>query len=243
MTESYRTSHASAGTGRSYDDAFENGYLHHLWWAVERPLLIGMLQGLHRDGARSVLDFACGTGRITQVDEAIFDHCYGIDVSADMMKRAQARCPRTTFVEHDVTRGRPDVPLVDVVTSFRFLLNAEPMLRSEVLVALHQLLRPGGHLVFNVQWNAHSPSGLAYRVRNRLRGTTYQTAAACQASAWARAAGFEVLDVRGYGLLPWLGDRFDVTSAAALIRAERLADRLPPLRRLGQHLLVLARRP
>jgi tRNA/tmRNA/rRNA uracil-C5-methylase (TrmA/RlmC/RlmD family) len=68
----------AAGAGIDYDKAFEPGYCAELWQKIEKPLLETILR-LLGGGERTVLDFACGSGRITKVAAMFFGSVVGVD--------------------------------------------------------------------------------------------------------------------------------------------------------------------
>lgn len=243
-TATYRESHRQPGTGASYDRTMNDGYLSALWRSVERPLIEATLRRHRAAGARTVVDFACGTGRITQVNEGVFPRSIGIDISAEMVTRARVRCPRSEFRVLDPTR--PSIALLpeaDVVTTFRFLLNAEDDLRAEALAAIRKLLRPHGVLIAGFQWNEHSPAGLFYRARNVVRRTNNpRTITTAGARRLLEEHGFAPMSVAPYGVWPRTGRHLSHLHARMIEPTERLAFRCPVLMRAAQHFLVTARR-
>ncbi|MCZ0737148.1 class I SAM-dependent DNA methyltransferase [Phreatobacter sp. AB_2022a] len=242
---SYRDSHSAPGYARLYDRTFAEGYYARLWNDVERPLVQSILAGLAAGGARRSLDFACGTGRILALHEAIFDDVVGNDVSAEMAARARERCPRARIVVGDVTaQGAGRVPRDrQVCTAFRFFLNAEPELRHAAMAALRDCLVRDGHLVANFHVNSISPMGRLYRVRNALaRRTINNVMSEGEAVALFRSHGFAVEAVHRYGLWPRIGWHFDTLNRKLLSRAETMGRRLPFLQRYAQTFILVGRR-
>jgi SAM-dependent methyltransferase len=218
--EDYRSSHAVSGYGRHYNQTYERGYYAELWRSVERPLLEQVFTQLCAAGARSCLDFACGTGRITCVAERYFEHCVGVDVSQDMLDVARDRCTRSQLLLQDLTRT-PLAASFDVVTAFRFFLNAEPGLRADALAALRGSLQPGGCLLLNVHVNAASLLGRAYRLRNRIRRRVVaNTMGLDEVRSAVDVAGLTIGHVLWYGCYPRTGWRFQRTTERLLAPAE-----------------------
>ncbi len=121
----YRSSHQTAGYGNHYAETFRSGYYAALWSRIERPLVESILKSLSGPD-RSCLDFACGTGRLTNVVSPLFGEVFGVDVSQSML--ACARVPgNVKLVKADLTVA-PLPRTFDVVTAFRFFLNAEDTL-------------------------------------------------------------------------------------------------------------------
>ncbi|WP_244730610.1 class I SAM-dependent DNA methyltransferase [Mesorhizobium sp. 113-3-3] len=163
----YRSSHQTPGYGADYTKTYRSGYYAALWLRIERSLVENILRPLGGPG-RSCLDFACGTGRVTTVAGPLFGEVVGVDVSKSML--ACARVPgNVQLVEADLTVA-PLSRSFDVVTAFRFFLNAEDTLRRDALAAIYEHLNDGGLLVSNIHMNATSPAGLVCRFVNRCRG-------------------------------------------------------------------------
>jgi len=148
---SYRDGHLGTAKAQSYDEV--------LWdlraakgrdWLVEQRLMAGILRGSIPPGPRSVADFACCTGQVLGFLGRYFPSPVGIDVSPDMLALGRRRCPRARLILGDVTAspGLPPGPF-DLITAFRFFLNAEHSLRSQVLAWMRDSLRPRDLVVTN----------------------------------------------------------------------------------------------
>jgi SAM-dependent methyltransferase len=107
-------------------------------------------------GARRYLDFACGTGRITEIVSPLVPESVGVDLSDSMLAEARLKCPNTRFVRADLTNEDVDIGQFDLATSFRFFGNAEPGLRRAALGAIVRRLRPQGFLVVNNHRNPYA---------------------------------------------------------------------------------------
>lgn len=204
--ESYRESHQSVDAVADYANTFEAGYCAGLWRDVERPLLERSLRQLG-GSERTILDFACGTGRITSAAALFFGLAVGVDVSEAML--AAASVPENVTLQCiDITRTSLGQTF-DVATAFRFFLNAEDVLRRDALRAIHRHLREGGILICNVQLNATSPIGLISRVLNwAYPSRPRNTLTLDQFSRVLSDEGFEVVESRYYGYLPRPGRLF-----------------------------------
>jgi SAM-dependent methyltransferase len=204
---SYRQSHLGADKARSYDeDLWDLRAAKGLDWLVEQQLLVDVLRIAVPPGARSAADFACGTGRILEFLSHYFPSPVGIDISPDMLARARARCPRAALILGDVTTAHELAPgPFDLITAFRFFLNAEPSLRSQVLAWMGKSLRPGGAVVANFHLNPASLRGLYLRLRTArtARPSMMTINDACRLF---EAHGFTVRQILGYSLLPYRRD-------------------------------------
>ena len=238
--EDYRASHAVPDAGRIYNHTYEEGYYAAVWDKIERPLVETTLRKLG-GSEKSCLDFACGTGRITDVAAECFGSVVGVDVSASMLSHARgARNVRLHNV--DLTRrslGRT----FDVATAFRFFLNADQRLRMEALRAIRAHLKDGGALVCNVQMNATSPTGLACRIVDRLPWSLQRnTMSIDQMSALLASAGFTIEEVIPYGFLPRPGNLLPKFCEAMVGPIERLALAMKLPARFALLFFIIARK-
>lgn len=158
----YRQSHLERGP--TYDSTLGASAFDAYMARWEAHWLVRFARELYPEGIPRYLDFACGTGRITQVLAPLARESVGVDVSGSMLDVARAKCPGTRFVEADLTHERLDEGPFDVVTAFRFLGNAQDPLRGEALRAIAGLLRPGGHLIVNNHRNPMSVAALLHRM-------------------------------------------------------------------------------
>jgi ubiquinone/menaquinone biosynthesis C-methylase UbiE len=111
-------------------------------------------------GTGRYLDFACGTGRITEVVAPLVGETVGVDLSESMLAEARVKCPNARFVRADLTSEEVDIGQFDLATSFRFLGNAGPELRRAALGAIARRLRRDGFLIVNNHRNPHAIGSL-----------------------------------------------------------------------------------
>lgn len=125
----------------SYDrDRFGNSYGRYVD-AMERALLRAWLAG--RD-PESVVDLACGTGRL--LDFAMT----GVDLSPAMLARAREKWPGRRLVQADAARtGLPSASF-GAATCFHLLMHLDDAACAAVVREAARLVRPGGSLVFDV---------------------------------------------------------------------------------------------
>jgi len=166
----YSNSHLHAGT--VYQARFHERPGRAAMWALEQPLLREIFARLapHR-----MLDFATGTGRIAVELEATLPNCelHAIDISADMLEQARAKCKRATFHQIDGRQaldqfGRSSF---DAVSAFRFFPNADPDLREAAADQIAGLTKPGGHVVLNNHRSFWSLSYIAMRAAGNSDGS------------------------------------------------------------------------
>lgn len=240
VPRSYRQSHLGADKARSYDeDLWDLRAAKGLDWLVEQQLLADVLRVAVPPGARSAADFACGTGRILEFLGRHFSSPVGIDISPDMLALARARCPRAVLILGDVTTTSDLAPgPFDLITAFRFFLNAEPSLRSQVLAWMGRSLRPGGAVVANFHLNPQSLRGIYLRLRTApaIRPSMMSVNDACRLF---EAHAFTVRQILGYSLVPYRRDGRRLLAPAARHAVEtRLAGNRALLPMAGSFILV-----
>jgi SAM-dependent methyltransferase len=242
---SYRESHLGPEKARSYDeDLWDSTTAKGLDWLVEQQLLAKIIATQIPPEARSAADFACGTGRVLEFIGRRFPHPVGIDISPDMLALARNRCPEASFVTGDVTSA-PDLAPgpFDLITAFRFFLNAEPKLRDEVMAWMRDALDPGGLAIVNFHLNPLSLRGIYLRLRMR-RPSRPSMMTVGQARRLFRAHGFSVRQMAGYSFLPYRRDgRHQLAPGARQAVETRLAGRAALLPLAGSFLLVASREP
>lgn len=206
MTLSYRTNHQSKNYGHLYNKTYEEGYYFYQWEELEKPILANIFSELSKE-YKSYCDFACGTGRILSFGEQFFEKVYGIDISSEMAIHAKAKCIKAEIFIEDITKNSVDIH-ADVVTSFRFFLNAEPSLREEALQAIGKILNNNGVFICNIHMNKKSILGFIYECLNKLlKEKRYNTLTQEEITMVLEKNGFEVEKVIWYSYLPRTGWR------------------------------------
>src|SRR5207244_953589 len=95
------------------------------------------------------LDFASGTGRMTEVVVPLDVQSYGVNLSEQMLAQARSKYPRTTFLLRNLTREPSGLEPVQLATAFRFLGNAQDGLREDAITAIHEVLAEYGVLILD----------------------------------------------------------------------------------------------
>ena len=209
---------------------------------LEKDVLESLFADIGTDHM-SVMDFACGSGRWTQMLETHFSSVTGVDVSASMVELAHQKCQKAKFVITDLTgpdiapelRGRE----FDVITAFRFYKNAQQELRQAATEALPQYIKPGGLFIFDLHLNTYSVMGLLAHVVRLFGGQrwlgigalTIRTISLGEIRRLFKNSVFEIVDYFGMGLLP---------GRSNLI--ESFFSRHKILRGVSYNILVIARR-
>jgi SAM-dependent methyltransferase len=164
----YRDRFTGARAAVAYDEEqYRPGSYGDLLWRVEQQQLRDVVEQLRASHRRiDYLDFATGTGRVLGYLRPLVDTATGIEVSEAMAERARARVPSATVLCRDIaTAGARVEGSYDLITAFRFLLNAEPALRAAALAALARRLRgTSSLLVVNNHGNLWSHKALLWPV-------------------------------------------------------------------------------
>ena len=102
----------------------------------------------------TVLDIGCGIGRMDRHVAPLVKKLIGIDVSGEMITTARQRLgdlSNVEFLEGDgwTLEPIPDT-VIDLVFSHIVLQHVPRRVASSYLSEAHRVLRPGGHLVFQM---------------------------------------------------------------------------------------------
>ncbi len=239
-SDDYRMSHQSAGYGVYYNRTYQSGYYAALWRKIEKPLIENILRGIGGPD-RKCLDFACGTGRITNIAAPFFGEVVGTDVSESML--ACARVPENVRLRRVDIIKKHLGETFDVITAFRFFLNAEDALKREALLAIYRHLCDRGWLVCNIHMNASSPVGLAHRIVARIIQRPVQnTLDLDQFTKLLLEAGFAIDDTMAYGYLVRPGRFMPGLCEAMIEPTEKACKALKIPARFAQNFLVVARK-
>lgn len=155
----YRESHKAKDRGLLYNSRFLENRAYFHWETYEKPFLHKLFKSLAATKSGPMLDFACGTGRITKVASQYFHDLTGIDVSQEMLKEAVKDVSGAKFVKMDVTTQKSGFGEFDVITAFRFFLNAQPALRHEALAWISRHLSKDGVFILNNHLSCESING------------------------------------------------------------------------------------
>ena len=125
------------------------------------------------DYTGKALDFGCGVGRITQALAPRFTSCVGVDISRQMIDKANAlnRYAHCRYVANPAEQ----LPFADASFSFIYsnivLQHVPRRYSTAYLGEFVRVLAPGGILVFGVQDSFAAPdiASLLLRVRHVLR--------------------------------------------------------------------------
>ena len=154
----YTESHKREEKGRQYDDHYGRDPWHRFLWSREQIALKKLIDKYYQDREIHLLDFACGTGRITGFLENYATTSVGVDVSSSMLERAKLKLQKTELIKGDIIeKNFLEGRRFNLIVAFRFFLKADPELREAALKSLIPLLDKDGCFVFNNHRNRTSP--------------------------------------------------------------------------------------
>ena len=195
---SYTESHKYEAKGAEYEAYYQSKAWQRFLWSREQEILLRILEKYFDGRDVHLLDFACGTGRITEFLENRVKTPMGIDVSDSMLTIAQEKLKRTELIKADITAENILKPRkFNLITAFRFFLNAEPELRSAAFKKLADLLEEDGYLVFNNHQNSGSPwmrLRFAHYRKKNPQGT-FNVMSIEQMKNLAEGAGLEIVEI------------------------------------------------
>jgi SAM-dependent methyltransferase len=199
--KSFTDSHKQEGKGAGYDERYSTDPWRRFLWSQEQRVLKDFADTCLKDKEIHLLDFACGTGRICEFFEPYVKTAIGVDVSPSMLEIARQKLKRTQIIEADITKDAAVLSgrKFNLITAFRFFLNAEPELRNGVMRTLVPLLANDGYFVFNNQRNSTSPL-LRFKYRRRHNQRNFMSMQ--EMHDLARQFGLEIIKIYPIGFLP-----------------------------------------
>ena len=153
-TADYRRSHLAVGNYYDQKLAADPFDAYMAFW--EARYISEMLGKQFPAGVGRYLDFACGTGRVTQLIAPLARESVAVDISSTMLTEARAKCPGTEFHLGDITRQDMPIGQFDLASAFRFFGNAQDELRDLAMAAIAVRVRAGGYFLLNNHRNPHA---------------------------------------------------------------------------------------
>lgn len=215
-------------------------------WNVERQQLKSLLAQFRLSHERiDYLDFASGTGRVIAFVEQFVDRSTAIEISPAAIEMAKRKTRRTMFVCRDITAPEAGIEgAYDLITSFRFLVNAEPSLRLAGLKALASRLKDeSSWLIFNNHCNLLSYRALSWPVHRLHSMLKREKSGGENLTTWeveqmADQAGLRIILALGCGFLSTRSVR--LLSPQFVRRIEERLSQLQFLSRFGINQMYVA---
>ncbi|MFA6098537.1 MAG: class I SAM-dependent methyltransferase [Patescibacteria group bacterium] len=249
VNKSYRDGFMTGAT--SYESITARKHIS-LIYKLEQDILSDFFKKINSH-SKTVLDFACGTGRWTMFLEKYFHKVTGLDISPKMIELAQQKCKQTNFYVDDIT-GDKNANLhfndaFDVLTAFRFYKNAENELQINATRSLQKLVKKGGYFIFDLHLNTFSIMGLIacfiritqlYKLL-KINPLAVRTISLRRIRKIFKHSDFEIIDYFGMGIVP--GRRnFTLLPTSTLMPFERWLSQHKILRNFCYNLLVFAQK-
>lgn len=209
MTATYREQFSRREAAEKYDRVYMGPNYSNVLWEIEKELLSEIISGVRKSHEHiDYLDFAAGTGRVISYVEGMVDSATGIEISPAMAEIAQEKLSKGTMIVKDITSNDdPTENKYDLITMFRFILNAETPLRSSVMKGLVKRLRNNdSRIVFDNHGSLFSHKALMWPYHKiRRMGKGYQTSGNYltdrEVQTLARAVGLKIERSVDYGVL------------------------------------------
>ena len=248
MTTTYRKQFDKAEKAEEYDlDQYSPKAYSSLLWSIEQSQLQSIVDNMRSTHDKiEYLDFAAGTGRVISFMEDKVDVATGIEISQAMVDRAQSKLTKGTMICKDITPAESDIEgKYDLITTFRFILNAEGDLCQAGIDALAKRLKDENSLlVFNnhgniishklILWPIHKIKGLGKGYRTAGNYMTNK-----QAHQVADKAGLKIISTVGCGFLgATVGQALSTKRVAPL---ERLLSKIGLIRPFSVNQLYVAK--
>ncbi len=207
--DDYRGAYQSNARANFYEKDIYNkdGYDNFLW-RIEQTALTPLLKETCPSFENiDVLDFACGTGRICEYLEQYVEKFDALDISDEMVQIAKAKTKNVNYIIADIIND-PDAlsKKYDLITTFRFVLFAEPDLRKAIFDKLAGALNgDSGRLVVGLHGNPYSRRGLVLlyqKLKGTLKEKQLRSFSLKDMQVLASSAGLEIVTYRGVGFIP-----------------------------------------
>ncbi|MDP1725485.1 MAG: class I SAM-dependent methyltransferase [Bacteroidota bacterium] len=246
--EDYKDYYLSKESAIEYDEvSYKEGTYGSVLWEIEKEKLINHLKNFCNTNKNiRYLDFACGTGRIVSLVEAFVEESNGIDISQSMLDRAAQKTKHTNLIQGDITK---DVNIIkgkyDLITTFRFVLNANPELREEALGILSEKLQSrDSWLIFNMHTNKYSYAFLSYlwiKIFGQSKDKDLKRFMSINdCKLLARKAHLDIVKIEGLGFLS--SKIFRILPHFLGLNIEKTLSKIPLINLLGTDLIFFCKK-
>jgi ubiquinone/menaquinone biosynthesis C-methylase UbiE len=242
--QDYRISHTSPEKGKLYDANFKKLAYRAYVWSWEKMVLTDILSFYFNNKPIKYLDFACGTGRIIGYLEPMVNEAIGVDVSDSMLEVGKQNVKKAELIKVDLTKElifKEDY--FDLITAFRFFLNAQQELRMDVFRILAKLLSQDGCFVFNIHCNSNSPLATLLRFNHwiKRRPGKLNSLELNDVRRMLTENGLRIDNIYHFGILPVIKENFTIPKKyIELIEAP--ASRMKAFAGISSQLIIVCRR-
>lgn len=211
-------------------------------WKIQSKQLSAIFNNLNENHkGLEHLDYASGTGRIISFVENLTENSTGLDISDKMISVARKKVKQAKFYVADLSKN-PEIcnSPYDVITAFRFFLNAEPEVRTGVMTALASRLKgPKSRLVFDVHGNLTSLRHVTIKLRPKS-GERINEMSYGEARQLVEDAGLEIESCYGFGVIPPGIHRSPLAPVARIL--DRIFTQLPFMTRVSYDMLFVCKK-
>ncbi|MGH3846129.1 MAG: class I SAM-dependent DNA methyltransferase [Pseudonocardiaceae bacterium] len=118
---------------------------------LDRAVLAAFAELVHADGAGSVGDLGCGSGRVTAHLHSLGLSAFGVDLSPAMVALARRTYPDLRFDEGSITAVDSADGGLGGIVAWYSIIHTPPEELPPVFAEFHRALAPGGHLLLAFQ--------------------------------------------------------------------------------------------
>lgn len=202
MGKSYKDSHKWEQFARNYDVSISNKFESRIY-KVENIIFYDFLKK-YVDEEDKILDFACWTWRITSFIKKYYKNVVWYDISDDMLNIAKEKYPDIEFYNVDIQSENVSESF-DIITAFRFFLNAEYSLKKDILNRFRCVLTWKSIVIFNIHMNSWCFTYFLSWIKRKLGFTkiiqnwmSYNDVDKLVKECW-----YKIIDSKWYSFLLW----------------------------------------
>lgn len=202
MEIDYRKSHIGKNKASFYEsNVYGKSSYDSAIWEIEKGCLVRFIANYLRDVDINYLDFACGTGRIISFLETKVGRSSGVDISGDVLELAKNKVKNSKLVKGDLSKEPSLIKgKYNLITSFRFFLNAQDTLKHGVLNVLYEKLSKDGIFILNIHGNKFSLRFFSILLRKYILHQTVNQLSFWEMKNILIEHKFKIVDFCGIGL-------------------------------------------
>lgn len=201
-SEKFKTKHSAE---RYEQVEYSDKSYYHLMWEMEKDFLITLVNQMSHTSI-NYLDFACGTGRVIEVVENYVSKSTGVDISEEMLSIARRKISRSYLIQRNILKESLKEKF-DLITIFRYFLNAEVELRDQVLQEIKSYMTKDSLLIISIHGNKFSFRFFTYIIK-RITGKRLNQMSYYDVKTMLNKNGFKIINYVGIGFLPKFLYRF-----------------------------------
>jgi ubiquinone/menaquinone biosynthesis C-methylase UbiE len=167
---------------------------------------------------------------------------YGVDVSESMLSIAKKTVHSSNLLLCDLTKENifPD-NYFDLITAFRFFLNAQNDLRESVLDVFEKIITDDGYLIFNIHMNKGcllERELKTYQWLKSIKDPGFNTISVPEVGHLLERFNFKIIQTFHFGVLPIYREDNKIF-IKQINQMERLFSRIPSFLQVSQHVIYL----